>query len=697
MIISNVSNCTYGDSVAINIDLSRNDMPIDEGILNIKIGEQTYSAEVNDGKATITIPNLNAGTYTENVTFSSDNYNNSTQEVTFEVFKSNAQMQITPENCNYKESITINIDLTGNNMAIDEGIVQIKIGNQTYSTEVNDGKATLMIPNMNAGTYTGNVTFNSDNYNNSTQEVTFKVFKSNAQMEVTPENCNYGESIAINIDLSGNNIPIDEGSVNIKIGEQTYSAEVNDGKATITIPNLNAGTYTGNVTFSSDNYNNSTKEVTFEVAKSNAQMQITPENCNYKESITLNIDLSGNNQIIDDSNVYIKIGEQTYSAEVNDGKATITIPNLNAGSYSENVTFSSANYNSTQQVTFEVAKSNAQIEATAENSVYGESALINIDLTGNNIAIDEGSVNIKIGNQTYSTEVNDGKATLMIPNMNAGTYTGNVTFSSDNYNNSTKEVTFEVAKSNAQMEITADNCDYGENITIKVLVSDPNTVNDGTITLKINNENYTEELTSKGFVIFTLSNMTAGTYNANISYDGGLNHNTVIENITFDVYKQKASITANAKAYVINYGGKYFITLKDINGNVLSGEKVTFTLNGKDIGSATTNSQGVAVIGLNAKVLKAVKAGKKNLIIKLSSDNYQASKTVKITVNKEKTKITAKKKTFKKAKKVKKYSVTLKNSKGKAVKNVKVILKVKGKTFKAKTTVKVNQPSRLKN
>ena len=47
-------------------------------------------------------------------------------------------MQITPENCNYKESITINIDLTGNNMAIDEGSVQIKIGNQTYSTEVND-------------------------------------------------------------------------------------------------------------------------------------------------------------------------------------------------------------------------------------------------------------------------------------------------------------------------------------------------------------------------------------------------------------------------------------------------------------------------------------------------------------------------------------------------------------------------------
>ena len=85
------------------------------------------------------------------------------------------------------------------------------------------------------------------------------------------------------------------------------------------------------------------------------------------------------------------------------------------------------------------------------------------------------------------------------------------------------------------------------------------------------------------------------------------------------------------------------------------------------------------------------------MAVTLTSNNYNAeAKTVKITINKEKTKIVAKKKTFKKAKKVKKYSITLKNSKGKAVKKVQVTLKVKGKTYKAKTNSKGKATFKIK-
>ena len=157
-------------------------------------------------------------------------------------------------------------------------------------------------------------------------------------------------------------------------------------------------------------------------------------------------------------------------------------------------------------------------------------------------------------------------------------------------------------------------------------------------------------------------------------------------------------ITAINKAYIINYDGYYSITLKDIQGKVLSGKKVSFTLNGKNIGSATTNANGVASIKLSAKILKTANAGKKNLVIKFIGDfNYNdASKTVRITINKEKTKIKAKKKIFKRNKKVKKYSITLKNSKGKTVKNVKVTLKIKKKIFKAKTNKKGKATFKIK-
>lgn len=120
-------------------------------------------------------------------------------------------------------------------------------------------------------------------------------------------------------------------------------------------------------------------------------------------------------------------------------------------------------------------------------------------------------------------------------------------------------------------------------------------------------------------------------------------------------------------------------------------------LNGKNIGSALTASNGVAVISLTAKILKVAKYGKKNLVISFEDSNYnKVTKTVKIIINKEKTKLVGKNAKFRKSKKTKKYSVILKNSKGKAIKKVYVTLKVKGKTYKAKTNSKGKATFKIK-
>ena len=194
-----------------------------------------------------------------------------------------------------------------------------------------------------------------------------------------------------------------------------------------------------------------------------------------------------------------------------------------------------------------------------------------------------------------------------------------------------------------------------------------------------------------GSAIIEIPNLNAGTYEGNITYSSD-NYIKSEKPVMFDVLKRNVMISASDESYVINYGGKYSVTVKGV-----AGEKVTFTLNGQNIGSAITNVNGIATISLTANILKAAKSGTKNLVINLESTNYQAPlKTVKITVNKEKTKLVAKKKTFKMAKKVKKYKMTLKNSKNKAVKNVKVTLKVKGKTYNAKTNAKGKATFKIK-
>ena len=70
-------------------------------------------------------------------------------------------------------------------------------------------------------------------------------------------------------------------------------------------------------------------------------------------------------------------------------------------------------------------------------------------------------------------------------------------------------------------------------------------------------------------------------------------------------------------------------------------------------------------------------------------DQYaKSSANAKVVVNKAKSSITAKNKKFKAKTKTKKYTITLKNNKGKIIKNAKVTLKVKGKLYKAKTNAK---------
>ena len=138
--------------------------------------------------------------------------------------------------------------------------------------------------------------------------------------------------------------------------------------------------------------------------------------------------------------------------------------------------------------------------------------------------------------------------------------------------------------------------------------------------------------------------------------------------------------------------------LKDNNNVLISGGKVKFYLNGKYVGFAITDKNGMASFKLTAKALKAAKAGKRNLVIKYTDSNgITASETVKITIKKEKTKIVAKNKSFKKSLKVKKFAITLKNSKGKAVKKLTVALKVNGKTYKAKTNSKGKAVFKIKN
>lgn len=410
----------------------------------------------------------------------------------------------------------------------------------------------------------------------------------------------------------------------------------------------------------------------------------------YGDIINITVNVSSNGEAMKNGTVYIVIDNVNHTANVENGIATISIPNLDVGLYTGVVTYTGDESfgHPNIDVMFIVYPKIAIIElVSVTGDTYGDIIRITVNVTCDGKLMKNGTVYLIINNATYTDEVENGIATISIQNLDAGTYLVPVVYDGGSYMSQYVNVTFMVNPKLVAVEsIKVSDVKYGEPLTITVTISE--SLSGGAIFFNIGGIFYSTPVTY-GIGSITIPNLNAGSYAGLLIYLDE-NHISPASEFNFKVAKLDAAITAANKAYVINYGGKYSITLKDANGNALSNKKVTFILNGKTIGTATTNSKGVATMSLTAKQLKAAKAGKRNLVIGFAGDaNYNAVlKTIKITVKKEKTKIAAKKKTFKKSQKVKKYTITLKNSKKKAVKKVCVTLKINGKTYKAKTNKK---------
>ncbi|MEE1150374.1 hypothetical protein [Methanobrevibacter sp. UBA212] len=131
--------------------------------------------------------------------------------------------------------------------------------------------------------------------------------------------------------------------------------------------------------------------------------------------------------------------------------------------------------------------------------------------------------------------------------------------------------------------------------------------------------------------------------------------------------------------------------MKDAKGNAISGVELTVDLNGAKAYKTDKNGQiKVSTKGLAPKTYTA------KITFNGNTKYGKSTKDVKVAVKKAQPKIAAKKKTFKAKKKVKKYTVTLKDNKGKAIKKAKVTIKIRKKTYKAKTNAKGKATFKIK-
>ena len=691
-----VGNVTVGEAVLIKI--YANETINDELELKVNDSDEIHIVHISGGYGEIEITGLALGNYSVTVTFNeTDTFKNSTARAEFEVCPKDLidpDLSVNVQSVSYGESVFI--EIITNNTFYGNVSLNVNDSDEIHTVYVIEGYAYLEIPDLAVGSYLATAVFNeTDVFKNSTASAEFEVYAKeliDPNLSVGVSNVTVGESVLIEIFTNDTF----SGNVTVKVnGSDLRTVEIIEGYGNTVFEGLSVGNYTATVRFNETEI--------FRKSKAKAEFEVCP-----KEWIDPNLSVSISNVTVgepvlveirtnDTFSGYVDLtlnsSDEIHQVKISNGYGEFEISGLDIGKYTVTVLFNETDIfkNSTASAEFEVREKdliNPNLKINARNITFGEIVLIELST---NEAF-SGNVTLLINNSIkVYVNISEGYGNFTIDGLDAGKYRAFAIFhKTDIFKESIKMAKFEVSPENAELNLSVANVIYGDTVKINVKVTcNGEPLSAGKISTIINNRVYTADVVN-GNAVICVSGLNAGSYSGNVSFDGGSNYVNSIAKFSFKVSKQNAAITARNKAYVINYGGKYSITLKDAKGKVLSNKNVTFILAGKTIGSVKTNSKGVATIKLSAKVLKKVKAGKKNLIIKFAGDdNYNAlSKKLKVTVKKEKTKLIAKKKVFKRTLKTKKYRVILKNSKGKAIKKVKITLRVKGKTYKAKTNKK---------
>lgn len=181
----------------------------------------------------------------------------------------------------------------------------------------------------------------------------------------------------------------------------------------------------------------------------------------------------------------------------------------------------------------------------------------------------------------------------------------------------------------------------------------------------------------------TVSGLEPGIYTLSVKTVTDEEHDSVTKEAKITVNKIKTQLSASAITTTYDVNKNLVVTLKDANGNPLSGVDVIANLNGAK--KYTTDDNGQIKVPTKGLAPKAYTA---KITFNGTAKYDQATKSVKVTVKKATPKLTAKAKTFKQSVKTKKYSVTLKTNLNNAIKNAKVTLKVNKKTYTAITNKK---------
>ncbi len=575
-----------GNNATITVELPENAT----GNVTVEIDGVKYTSDnITDGVVKFTIENLTYGNKTIAITYSGDgnhSANFTTSRLVVDKYESSVNATIKPA-INVGENPVITVEVPENAT----GWVVVEINNETYAINITDGARSATIKGLPSGEYPITVTYlGDDKYFASNTTSSIKVSKVPSTVNMTVENITVGDKAIINIstptDLCGN--------VTVSVNGENHTVFVSGGQGTLVLYDLPVGNYTVDAVFDGcRKYEPSNSTAKFEVSS----LKVDEIKVIDQGNGTLAIVAPG----IENGNVTVKVGNETYNVTVVGGVAYVDLVNNTPGTYNVTVIYEGDDTHDpiTVESNVTVLKYPGEIKVDASEVTEGEPLVITVEVPENAT----GNVTVVIDGKEYPGEVKDGVAVVTVDNLAAGNKTYVVKYSGDdNFTDASFIGNLTVKEGKSDSDITV--VDKG-NGTISVVVGDNAA---GNVTVFVDGKNITAEV-KDGVAIINLENVTPGTHEIEVVYSGDDTHKpvTVYDNVTAPKYPGEIKVDASE----VTEGEPLVITVEvpeNATGNV------TVVIDGKEYPGEVKD--GVAVVTVDN-----LAAGNKTYVVKYSGDD----------------------------------------------------------------------------
>ena len=241
---------TFGDCVTLTATLEPSDAT---GIVSFYIGEDHYDPEIDDGKASYTVPGLADGTYTVKTVYRGDeNYNHANaKDVNFTINSTANRTASSAVTTYVKDSSTV-VTLTTTITPSDAtGTVTYLLNGEEYNpVTVTDGKATKKLSGLPDGTYTVEALYSGDGsyYPSNATPVNFTISTTGLVIDAPPLVKYYGGSERFTVTLTEDGLPLANKTVTINLNGKDYERTTDSSGIAGMNVNLNSGVYPVTVT-----------------------------------------------------------------------------------------------------------------------------------------------------------------------------------------------------------------------------------------------------------------------------------------------------------------------------------------------------------------------------------------------------------------------------------------------------------------